>query len=74
MKKYLKQLGLGAAAAITAGSAMAQSSGTTSSGVDVSSVVTTLGTGLAAIGAIGVAILGLAAVVAIYNWVRRPIK
>lgn len=74
MKKYLKQLGLGAAAVITAGSAMAQSSGTTSSGVDVSAVVSTLGTGLTAIGAIGVAILGLAAVVAIYNWVRRPIK
>ncbi len=71
MKKYLKQLGLGAAAVMAAGSAMAQTTGTS---VDVSAVTTTLGTGLAAIAAIGVAVLGLAAVVAIYNWVKRPIK
>ncbi|CAJ0709532.1 hypothetical protein LMG7143_01107 [Ralstonia thomasii] len=71
MKKALKQLGLGAMAVVAAGSAMAQ---TAPSAVDVSSVVSTLGTGLAAIGLIGVAVLGLAAVVAIYNWVRKPIK
>lgn len=70
MKPIFKKLGLAAGAVAASGAAMAQSS----SGVDVSAVVTTLGTGVAAIGLIGVAILGLAAVVAIYNWVRKPIK
>lgn len=68
MKAMFKKVGLAAGAVGVAGSAMAEG------GVDVSAVVTTLGTGVAAIGLIGVAILGLAAVVAIYNWVRKPIK
>ncbi|WP_425219095.1 major capsid protein [Ralstonia solanacearum] len=67
MKSIFKKVGVAAGAVGVAGSAMAD-------GVDVSGVVNTIGTGLAAIGAIGVAILGLAAVVAIYNWVRKPIK
>lgn len=71
MKSIFKKVGLGAGAVAAAGSAMAQSSGQS---VDVSSVVSTINGGLAAIGAIGVAILGIAAVVAIYNWVKRPIK
>lgn len=67
MNANIKKAGVAAGVAVAAGSAMAD-------GVDVSAVVTTLGTGVAAIGLIGVAILGLAAVVAIYNWVRKPIK
>ncbi|MHA6915880.1 major capsid protein [Ralstonia pseudosolanacearum] len=69
MKGMFKKVALATGVAAASGAAMADTSG-----VDVSSVVTMLGTGLAAIGAIGVAILGLAAVVAIYNWVRKPIK
>ncbi|WP_324761325.1 major capsid protein [Ralstonia pickettii] len=67
MNSNFKKGAFAVGAAVAAGSAMAD-------GVDVSAVVTTLGTGVAAIGLIGVAILGLAAVVAIYNWVRKPIK
>ncbi len=73
MKAISKKVLVGAGAVVAAGSAMAQTATTTGS-VDVSSVVSTLSGGLTAIGAIGVAILGLAAVVAIYNWVKRPIK
>ncbi|WP_296225712.1 major capsid protein [Ralstonia sp. UBA689] len=68
MKSIFKKVGFAVGTVGVAGSAMA------ADGVDVSAVVTTLGTGVAAIGLIGVAILGLAAVVAIYNWVRKPIK
>ncbi|WP_394474983.1 major capsid protein [Ralstonia mannitolilytica] len=69
MNSMFKKVAVGAGAVAVAGSAMAESTG-----VDVSSVVSTINGGLAAIGAIGVAILGIAAVVAIYNWVKRPIK
>ena len=69
MKSMFKKVALATGVAAVSGAAMADTSG-----VDVSSVVTTIGTGLAAIAAIGAAILGLAAVVAIYNWVRKPIK
>lgn len=68
MKAMFKKVALATGVAAVSGAAMADT------GVDVSAVVTTLGTGVAAIGLIGVAILGLAAVVAIYNWVRKPIK
>lgn len=71
MKDFLKKVGAGAVAVIASGAAMAQPSGST---VDVAQVVSTINGGLAAVGAIGVAILGIAAVVAIYNWVKRPIK
>ncbi len=71
MKNFLKQVGLGAAAVMAGGSAMAQTTGAT---VDTSAVTSTLNNGLTAVGAIGVAILGLAALVALYNWVKRPIK
>ncbi|CAJ0679466.1 MULTISPECIES: major capsid protein [Ralstonia] len=71
MKDFLKKVGAGAVAVIASGAAMAQTSGST---VDVTAVTDTLKGGLTAIGAIGVAILGIAAVVAIYNWVKRPIK
>jgi|GEM_PF-1614623 Inovirus Coat protein B len=54
-----------------AGAAHAQTSGTT---VDVSSVVSTIHGGLAAIAAIGLAVLGVYGAIAIYNWVKRPIK
>lgn len=53
-----------------AGAAHAQT-GTT---VDVSSVVSTINGGLAAIAAIGLAVLGVYGAIAIYNWVKRPIK
>ncbi|MBB6590695.1 major capsid protein [Ralstonia solanacearum] len=73
MKNFLKRVGLVAAVVMGAGSAMAQTA-TTGATVDTSAVTATLSNGLTAVGAIGVAILGLAALVALYNWVKRPIK
>lgn len=46
----------------------------TSSGPDVSAVVAVITGGLAAIGLIGVAVLSVYGTIAIYNWVKRPIK
>jgi len=69
MKVNLMKVAAVAGAVGASGAAMADTTG-----VDVSSTVSLLGTGVAAIGLIGAAILGLAGVVAIYNWVRKPIK
>lgn len=44
------------------------------SGPDVSAVVAVISGGLAAIGLIGVAVLSVYGTIAIYNWVKRPIK
>ncbi|MCO5415219.1 major capsid protein [Ralstonia mojiangensis] len=43
-------------------------------GPDVSAVVAVITGGLAAIGLIGVAVLSVYGTIAIYNWVKRPIK
>ncbi|MHA6848542.1 major capsid protein [Ralstonia syzygii] len=67
MKSVLQKVGVGAGIAAAAGSALAD-------GPDVSAVVTTIGTGVAAVAAIGVAVLSVIATIAIYQWVKRPIK
>lgn len=42
--------------------------------LDVSAVVTVIASGAAAIASIGVAVLSIYGTIAIYQWVKRPIK
>jgi hypothetical protein len=65
-----KRLAVGAVAAGAAVAANAQAAPS----IDTASVVATINGGLVAIGAIGLAVLGVYGTIAIYNWIKRPIK
>ncbi|NYI00232.1 major capsid protein [Cupriavidus plantarum] len=66
----VNKLGLVIGLLVASGAAMAQSSG----GIDLSAVTAAIAVGVAAIGTIGVAVLGVRAAVATYSWVRQAIK
>ena len=68
--KVSKRLAVGAVAAGAAVAANAQAAPS----IDTASVVATINGGLVAIGAIGLAVLGVYGTIAIYNWIKRPIK
>lgn len=55
--------------ALTAGSAMAQSTG-----VDVAGIVTEITGAKASISTIGIAVLGVVVALAVFAWVRRAIR
>jgi len=69
-KRVAGKVAIGAVAAGGAVAAHAQTAPT----VDTTQVVATITGGLAAIGSIGIAVLSVYGVIAIYNWVKRPIK
>lgn len=70
----VKRISQKAAVAFGGGAAVVAHAQAAPSGPDVSAVVAVITGGLAAIGLIGVAVLSVYGTIAIYNWVKRPIK
>lgn len=80
MKKFFQEAkrvastGYGKLAVVAGGVGAAGLAHADTTTIDTSQVVATILGGLAAIGAIGIAVLSVYGTIAIYNWVKRPIK